>query len=70
MTNHPAKMIKDIRRERDGTWSVRVWEGFGTLANPFRNARRYGGYRTRDEARRADISTLPDGGYIVPSRNA
>jgi hypothetical protein len=45
-------VFRAVRREADGTWSAVVWTGTGYVTNV---ERRYG-YRTREEARRADPS--------------
>jgi hypothetical protein len=50
------KITKSVKRESDGTWSALVWSGLGTQANPARDVRRVYGYKTRAEARQADIS--------------
>ena len=45
------RICKDVRRESDGTWGATVWFGSGCVTD----VRRYY-YRTRRQARNADIS--------------
>jgi len=50
------RLHADVRREEDGSWGATVW--FGGLNGLGTHVRRYY-YRTRAEARRADISDSP-----------
>ncbi len=45
------QVTKSVRRENDGTWGATVWSGSGVVTDL---GRYY--YRTREHARRADIS--------------
>lgn len=47
-------VYKQVEREPDGTWSANVW--FGGAMGPATDIRRRHGYRTRAQARNADIS--------------
>ena len=48
------RLYRDVRRNKDGTWSANVW--FGGWRNGLATDLRRYTYRTRREARNADIS--------------
>lgn len=51
------RVTSSVRREADGTWGANVWFGSGFVTD----VRRYV-YRTRAQARQADISDCPGDG--------
>lgn len=55
-----ALLRRNVRQDKNGTWSANVWFG----CDPATEIRRYYGYHSREAAREADISEIPEGGRI------